>query len=76
MIISIDTSPEEEADYKAALISVPRDLYVKIPPFGYNKINAAYSLGEANKTSGGGLGLVRTTVENTFAMSMLITRLH
>ena len=37
MIISIDTSPEEEADYKAALISVPRDLYVKIPPFGFNR---------------------------------------
>ena len=70
MIISIDTSPEEEADYKAALISVPRDLYVKIPPFGFNKINAAYSLGEANKTSGGGLGLVRSTVENTFAVDV------
>ncbi|MBP7018100.1 LCP family protein [Candidatus Saccharibacteria bacterium] len=70
MIISIDTNHENEADYKAALISIPRDLYVKIPPFGYNKINAAYSLGEANKTSGGGLGLVRSTVEDTFAIDV------
>ena len=27
------------------LISIPRDSYVKIPGYGYNKINAAYSFG-------------------------------
>jgi len=31
---------------EVALLSIPRDLYVKIPGYGYNKINSAYSLGE------------------------------
>jgi LCP family protein required for cell wall assembly len=30
---------------KPVLISIPRDSYVKIPGYGYNKINAAYSFG-------------------------------
>jgi LCP family protein required for cell wall assembly len=68
MIVSLDTKHEELVDYKAAIVSVPRDLYVQIPPFGGNKINAAYSLGENpnNEINGGGLALVRTTVEKTF----------
>ncbi len=68
MIISLDTNHEEKADYRAAIISIPRDLYVQIPPFGGNKINAAYSLGEvpANEVQGGGLALIKETVEDIF----------
>ncbi|MCL1847073.1 MAG: LCP family protein [Coriobacteriia bacterium] len=31
---------------KAAMVSIPRDLYVNIPDYGMDKINAAYSYGE------------------------------
>ena len=31
---------------KIAMLSIPRDLYVQIPGYGKDKINAAYSLGE------------------------------
>lgn len=33
-----------------SLLSFPRDLYVSIPGYGLNKINAAYGLGGAEKT--------------------------
>ena len=72
MIISLDTNHEEIADYRVAIISIPRDLYVQIPPFGGNKINAAYSLGEvpANEVQGGGLALIKQTVEDTFDLNV------
>jgi len=38
------------------LMSIPRDSYVQIPGYGYNKINAAYSLG--------GPALLAETVQN------------
>jgi LCP family protein required for cell wall assembly len=47
----------------AGMLSVPRDLWVDIPGFGYDKINTAYFLGEANKLPGGGPGLAAKTVE-------------
>ena len=48
----------------AGMLSVPRDMWVNIPGFGYGKINTAYSLGEAYKLPGGGPGLAIKTVEN------------
>lgn len=40
---------------KIAMISVPRDLWVQVPNYGYTKINAAFSYGNQNpKTTGGG----------------------
>lgn len=45
-----------------ALISVPRDLYVQIPNYGYSKINEAYSYGEKNSKSSGGGGQVASNV--------------
>jgi LCP family protein required for cell wall assembly len=47
----------------AGMVSIPRDLWVDIPDFGYNKINTAYFLGEANKLPGGGAALAAKTVE-------------
>ncbi len=41
---------------RAVLISLPRDSYVPIPGYGYNKINAAYSFGGAK--------LLAKTVQN------------
>ncbi len=47
----------------AALLSIPRDLWVNVPGFGQNKINTAYFLGEANRLPGGGPELAVKTVE-------------
>lgn len=48
----------------AGMISIPRDLWVNIPGFGYSRINTAYSSGEGNKLPGGGPGLAMKTVES------------
>lgn len=48
----------------AGMISIPRDLWVSIPGYGYYKINQAYQLGEANKLPGGGPELAMKTVEH------------
>jgi len=47
----------------AGMLSIPRDMYVNIPGFGYSRINTAYSSGEGNKLPGGGPGLAMKTVE-------------
>ncbi len=48
----------------AGMLSIPRDMWVDIPGFGYGKINSAYTLGENFKLPGGGPGLTIQTVEN------------
>ena len=48
----------------AGMLSVPRDMWVDIPGFGYSKINNAYAFGELYKLPGGGPGLAMKTVEN------------
>ncbi len=47
----------------AGMLSVPRDLWVNIPNYGYHKINEAYYLGEANHLPGGGPQLATDTLE-------------
>ncbi|NLN70648.1 MAG: LCP family protein [Chloroflexi bacterium] len=47
----------------AGMLSVPRDLWVPIPGFEYNKINTAYYLGEIYNLPGGGPGLAMKTIE-------------
>lgn len=47
----------------AGMLSIPRDMWVNIPGFGYSRINTAYSSGEGNKLPGGGPELARRTVE-------------
>jgi len=47
----------------AGMLSVPRDMWVNIPGFGYSRINTAYSSGEGAKLPGGGPGLAMKTVE-------------
>jgi polyisoprenyl-teichoic acid--peptidoglycan teichoic acid transferase len=48
----------------AAMLSIPRDLWVQIPGFDFNRINTAYMLGEAYRMPGGGPALAVRTVEN------------
>jgi LCP family protein required for cell wall assembly len=47
----------------AGILSIPRDMWVNIPGFGYSRINTAYSSGEGSKLPGGGPGLAMKTVE-------------
>src|SRR5512138_2133413 len=52
----------------AGMISIPRDLWVNIPDFGYSRINTAYSDGEGSKLPGGGPELARKTVEQVLGV--------
>lgn len=47
----------------AGMLSIPRDMWVNIPGFGYSRINTAYSSGEGNRLPGGGPALAKKTVE-------------
>ena len=47
----------------AGMLSIPRDLWVNIPGFGYSRINTAYPSGEGAQLPGGGAGLAMKTVE-------------
>lgn len=62
MFLSINTT-----NNTAFILSIPRDLYVEIPGYGYAKINEAYAYGENEgfKEPGypeGGMGLLEKTV--------------
>jgi LCP family protein required for cell wall assembly len=47
------------------MLSIPRDLYVNIPGFGYARINAAHIYGE-NAAQGYGADLMAQTIANNF----------
>jgi LCP family protein required for cell wall assembly len=59
MLAHIDPARE-----RVALLSLPRDLWVSIPGYGANRINAAYTWGETYGAIGGGMGLARETLGN------------
>jgi len=46
-----------------SMLSIPRDLWVPIPGYGEDRINAAYVYGELNKYPGGGPALAKRTVQ-------------
>lgn len=60
-IIVISLEPEGKG---AVLLSLPRDLWVKIPSYGYSKINSAHAIGEKIKYEGGGPQLTKETIES------------
>jgi LCP family protein required for cell wall assembly len=51
----------DASDEKGGLISIPRDTWVDVPEYGFNKINQAYLLGEAYGYPGGGPALLMET---------------
>jgi LCP family protein required for cell wall assembly len=66
MLVSLDTK-----NNTAFMISIPRDLWVDIPGYGYQKINAAYEDGQADKFdqagyASGGMGLLEEVVQQNF----------
>lgn len=57
------------SDNKVAMISVPRDLWVNVPGYGYSRINAAYSDGNLNsKVTGGGEKLASNVVSEVLGI--------
>jgi LCP family protein required for cell wall assembly len=63
MVLSIHPKNGEGDMSKASLISIPRDLYVKVPGRDeQRKINAVYALGEERSRGGGGIEDMRTIV--------------
>ncbi|MSQ43807.1 MAG: hypothetical protein EXR45_06320 [Chloroflexi bacterium] len=57
LIVSIDPVAKS-----AGVLSLPRDLWVNIPGYGYERINTAFEIGEFQK-KGGGPALLRKTIE-------------
>lgn len=49
---------------QAGMLSIPRDMWVNIPGFGYSRINTAWSLGRGSKLPGGGPRLAMKTVSH------------
>lgn len=60
IVLAVDTP-----NSRAALISLPRDIYLPIPGVGYSRINTAYPYGEERKP-GGGIALLESTIEKNF----------
>lgn len=58
MVVTVDP-----LTMSAALLSLPRDLWVEIPGFGVDRINQAYYYGQAYEYPGGGQTLAMETVE-------------
>jgi LCP family protein required for cell wall assembly len=50
--------------HRVALLSLPRDLIVEIPGYGYARINAAHVYGDIYPELGGGMSLTRSAVSN------------
>lgn len=56
---------------KATLISFPRDSWVDVPGFGYNKLNAAFALGSENGGGdAGGAQLLIKTIQNLSGLTI------
>ena len=53
MVVGVDWE-----NNRVAVFSVPRDLYVEIPGYGYGRINQADFMGERREANGGGPALV------------------
>ena len=48
----------------AGMLSIPRDLWVNIPGFGFSRINTAWTLGRGSKLPGGGPALTMKTISH------------
>jgi LCP family protein required for cell wall assembly len=68
MLLTIDP-----VNKTAAMMSLPRDMWVNIPGFDYGRINEAYFDGEAYNLPGGGAELARQTVEQFIGVPIQYT---
>ena len=53
---------------RLSVVSIPRDLVVDIPDYGFDRINTAYVYGEQFKETDGGIGLLKRTIERNFGI--------
>ena len=51
-----------------SILSIPRDLWVPVGPYGESRINTAYFLGETQGYPGGGPALLRATIEQVLGV--------
>jgi LCP family protein required for cell wall assembly len=65
MIISVDP-----VDNKAAMLSIPRDLYVMIPGHGRDRVNTAFVYGSAGNNPAGGAALAMRTLEYNLGIQL------
>jgi LCP family protein required for cell wall assembly len=84
LLVGTDARPDDKADAirtdtivwvhldadanRVSMLSFPRDLYVNIPGYGKNRINAAYSIGERKIGPGYGPALLKKTVGELVGM--------
>ncbi|MEP7162629.1 MAG: LCP family protein [Candidatus Moraniibacteriota bacterium] len=71
MVISIHPKNGEGDTARASMVSIPRDLYVKVPGREeHRKINAVYALGEERDHGKGGMEDMRTVVGEVTGMDI------
>ena len=64
MVVGID-----RARQRVAVLSIPRDLYVEIPGYGYGRINQVDYIGERlARVKGGGPAMVSSVLNETFGI--------
>lgn len=51
-----------------AILSVPRDLYLPIPNYGKDRVNAAHAYGERDNYPGGGPALLKETISQALGV--------
>ncbi|MCS6963197.1 MAG: LCP family protein [Thermoflexus sp.] len=66
-IILASIDPDEPS---VRLLGIPRDLWVYIPGWGFNKINTAYVHGELTHYPGGGYGLLQDTLRYNLGLTV------
>ena len=60
----------DRAGKRAAVLSIPRDLYIEIPNYGYGRINQVDYIGERiTRVKGGGPALVSDVLSDTFGIA-------
>jgi LCP family protein required for cell wall assembly len=65
LIVSVD-----QDSGSANILSVPRDLWVKIPGHDSNRINTAYYWGDIDRPGKGGPPLVKETIQQNFGIKV------
>lgn len=63
ILVSVDP-----ATNSAAILSIPRDLYVTIPGYGQGRINTAHITGDVRGYPGGGVALAKKTVSEALGI--------
>jgi len=65
ILVSVDL-----VEKSAAMLSIPRDLWVTIPGFGEDRINTAHYYGDLYDYPGGGTALVKKTIQHNFGVTV------